>query len=318
MKVYTINKRTIIKFILILCSLTYGFVVTLQVQLLFALDSGDIHAYVSFFEDINMANPANAYALIGDGLFRLGVTFVGSYFNVKPLTVLIGIAFTISSIIYYIYLEKIRSEKYLIYIFPLLILTFVSPVVINIFASGIRSGIAFTILLIGIVYTKGIIKYIIFGFSGLIHLSMMPIIFMYILFYTFSKIKIKSKFVIPFFLLILAAISIVLAAKILNFNTTKVNSSSYYNLLILYLGTLIIFTNKNTINNIYGFISIGLILVYFIGVIIDLSFSRYIGNSILFYLFFLINRGGLKSIQTFTTGFIPFVVFSLSYTLVNF
>ena len=182
MKVYTINKRTIIKFILILCSLTYGFVVTLQVQLLFALDSGDIHAYVSFFEDINMANPANAYALIGDGLFRLGVTFVGSYFNVKPLTVLIGIAFTISSIIYYIYLEKIRSEKYLIYIFPLLILTFVSPVVINIFASGIRSGIAFTILLIGIVYTKGIIKYIIFGFSGLIHLSMMPIIFMYILF----------------------------------------------------------------------------------------------------------------------------------------
>jgi hypothetical protein len=318
MKVYTINKRTIIKFILILCSLTYGFVVTLQVQLLFALDSGDIHAYVSFFEDINMDNPANAYALIGDGLFRLGVTFVGSYFNVKPLTVLIGIAFTISSIIYYIYLEKIRSEKYLIYIFPLLILTFVSPVVINLFASGIRSGIAFTILLIGIVYTKGIIKYIIFGFSGLIHLSMMPIIFMYILFYTFSKIKIKSKFVIPFFLLILAAISIVLAAKILNFNTTKVNSSSYYNLLILYLGTLIIFTNKNTINNIYGFISIGLILVYFIGVIIDLSFSRYIGNSILFYLFFLINRGELKSIQTFTTGFIPFVVFSLSYTLVNF
>jgi len=131
-----------------------------------------------------------------------------------------------------------------------------------------------------------------------------------------KRVRIKSPFIVPLFILVLISFSIVIASNILNFNVTPINSSNLFNVLVLFLGLLMIFSSKNVFKNIYGFISIGMIFIYLFGFIIDLSFSRYIGNAIILYLFFLINRGELGTIQVFTAGYIP-VFFLVSFYAIS-
>jgi len=317
MSSYTINKQTANKLLSLFFAIAYGFFIILSLQRLYLLDSGDISAYVDFFENIDIFTTFNEYSIRGDGIFRLGVVFLGDFFNTKTITVLSYLAFTISTIVFCIFSVNIRSSKYLIYILPLFLMVFFTPMVSNLFASAIRSGIAFTILLIAFMYCKSYKKYILFTLSSLIHLSMIPIISLYILFYLVDRIRIKSPFIIPILLLLLFSFFIALASNIYQFNTTAVSSSIFFNFLIFYLGLLIIFINKKAIKNIYGFISIGLILIYISGLLFDLSFIRYVGNAIIFYLFFLIEKGEVGTIQVFTMGYIPFFILTLSYTISN-
>ena len=317
MSLHTIKKSTATKFLSLMFALGYGVFVTLYLQKLFLTGSGDIISYVLFFEDLSNFTNLNQNSLKGDGVFRLFVYFLGDYFNLDPLIVLSFIAFVISSIVFFIFLVNIRSTKYLIYILPLFLIVFFTPMVTTLFASGIRSGVAFTILLVAIINYKGATRNILFGLSSILHYSMIPIISLYSLFYFLRKTSLKSPFIVPLFLVLLSSISVVVSAYVLKFNITPVNSSLYYNFLIFYVGLLIVFINKNAIKNIYGFISIGLILIYLIGLILDISFIRYVGNSIILYLFFLIVKGEAKTIQVFTTGYAPFLILTLFYSFAN-
>ena len=288
MSSYTINRKTANKFLSFLFSIVYGFFIIFSIQRLYLLGSGDINAYVDFFENIDLYTTFNEYSIRGDGVFRLGVVFLSDFFNTETITILSYLAFTISATVFSIYSANIRSSKYLIYILPLFLMVFLTPMVSNLFASSIRSGIAFTILLIAFVYCKSYIKYILFILSSLIHLSMVPIISLYFLFYILNNMRIKSPFIIPLLLLLAFSFFITLASKIYQFNTTTVTSSIFFNFLIFYVGLLVIFINKKAIKNIYGFISVALFLIYIWGVFFDLSFMRYVGNAIILYLFFLI------------------------------
>jgi len=131
-----------------------------------------------------------------------------------------------------------------------------------------------------------------------------------------KRVRIKSPFIVPLFILVLISFSIVIASNILNFNVTPINSSNLFNVLILFLALLMVFSSKKVFKNVYGFISIGMIFIYLFGFIIDLSFSRYIGNAIILYLFFLINKGELGTIQVFTAGYIP-VFFLVSFYAIS-
>tara|TARA_B100000508_G_scaffold134689_1_gene125651 strand:- start:433 stop:843 length:411 start_codon:yes stop_codon:yes gene_type:complete len=132
-----------------------------------------------------------------------------------------------------------------------------------------------------------------------------------------KRVRIKSPFIVPLFILVLISFSIVIASNILNFNVTPINSSNLFNVLILFLALLMIFSSKKVFKNVYGFISIGMIFIYLFGFIIDLSFSRYIGNAIILYLFFLINKGELGTIQVFTAGYIPVFLLVSFYAISN-
>ena len=150
------------------------------------------------------------------------------------------------------------------------------------------------------------------------HLSMIPIMCLYILFNMLSKVKITSSFVVRLSVLAIFAALVAQGAKLYQFNDTIVSSSVLFNLLIVFVGFMIIFTNKKAINNIYGFIAVGLMLIYIFGIIIDVSFIRYVGNSIILYLFFLIYKGEVGTIQVFTTGYTPFFVLTLFYSIANY
>ena len=82
-------------------------------------------------------------------------------------------------------------------------MVFLTPMVTNLFASQIRSTIAFTLLMLAMIYFKGAVRYILFGLSSLIHLSMVPIISLYILFHMINRIKTGSTFIVPLFVLLL-------------------------------------------------------------------------------------------------------------------
>ena len=132
-----------------------------------------------------------------------------------------------------------------------------------------------------------------------------------------KRVRIKSPSIVPLFILALISFSIVIASNILNFNVTPNNSSNLFNVLILFLALLMIFSSNKVFKNVYGFISIGMIFIYLFGFIIDLSFSRYLGNAIILYLFFLINKGELGTIQVFTAGYIPFFFLVSFYAISN-
>ena len=317
MSAFILKKRAANKLTGLLLAISYGLVVVASVGRLYLNDSGDISKLVNFFENIDIFLIYNNYSIQGDAVFRMGIVLLGNFFDSKPLTILTGMAFVISSICVYICLINIRSTKYLIYISPLFIIVFCTPMVMNLFASAVRSGIAFSILLVAIIYLKGVSRYVIFGFASLIHLAMIPIISLYFLFFIIQNLRIKSPFIIPFLVLIIFSIFVVIGAYINGFNITPDNSSIFFNTLIFYVCLLIIFTNKKAIKDLYGFISIGLGLIFIFGIIMDISFLRYIGNSIIFYLFFLIRKGELGTVRVFTLGYTPFFILTGFYAFAN-
>ena len=197
-------------------------------------------------------------------------------------------------------------------------MVFLTPIVTNLFASQIRSTIAFTLLMLAMIYFKGAVRYILFGLSSFIHFSMIPMISLYLLFHTLNKIRIRSAFIMPLSILLFVSFLIAIAAYALQFNVTSVSQGILYNFLIFYIALLMIFANKKAIKNIYGFISIALMLIYLSGQIIDISFVRYIGYAIILYLFFLIEKGELGTIQVFTVGYTPFFILISYYTISNF
>jgi hypothetical protein len=324
MSALTIKTHTLAKILGLIFSIAYGFFNIVYVENLFFLDSGDITSLVVFFEAFEGLTSFFNYSelkldkfLNGDYIFRISVFTLRNLLNQNALTVLGILAFIISSIIFFIYSVNIRSRKFLFYILPLFLMVFFTPRVINLFASGIRSGIAFTILIVAIMYLKGAKQYILFALSTLIHLSMLPMISLYFLFYWLENKRIKLSFTASLFILLLCSFLVAVAAP--EFNYSKgVNQSALYMSLVAFLGLFIIFTNKKAIKNIYGFISIGLILIVFSGYIVDFSFVRYIGNAIIMYLFFVIKEGGARTLQVFTIGYAFFFIPTLYYSISNY
>jgi len=80
---------------------------------------------------------------------------------------------------------------------------------------------------------------------------------------------------------------------------------------------MMIFVNKKALKDLYGFLSVGLILIYLSGLLIESSFIRYVGNAIILYLFFIIKKGEIGTIQLFSLGYIPFFLLTLYYSIAN-
>jgi len=310
----SLKKDTLKKFLYFILSIIYGAFIIASLQLQFYLGSGDINAYIHFFDEAG--NDASVLTLRGDYAFRIAVFALTEFFQQSTITILSFMGFLIASITFYIYSVKVRSKQYWIYILPLFLMVFFTPIVQVLFSSGIRSGIAFTVLMIAFVYGRGVSKYLLFLLSSAIHLSMLPILSLYFLFYILNNKYFNTPFAVSLFLLLTGSFTIALGASVVHVET-EVSSSMLYNLLILYVGLLIIFVNKKAQKNVYGFMSVGLILIYISGLLIDASFIRYVGNAIILYLFFLINKGEVKTIQVFSVGFAPFFLLTLYYSIAN-
>lgn len=313
-KRFVFSKRRLINFISFMVSIAYGLFIVYSLRLQYSLGSGDIASYIFYFEIT--PNNADAVVVSGDYAFRIAIFALTDLLEIPVIDILSYLAFITSSIISYLFLSSIRSEKSLIYLIPLIVMIFFTPNVQTLFSSGIRSGVAFTFLMIGFVLFKGVFRYVFFFIASIIHLSMLPMIGFYIFFNFLNHKRVGSPIVLSLFLLMATSFIMAFVASSIFF-VGWVASSLAYNLMLLYLATLIIFINKKILKDQYGFLAAGLMLIYLSGLIIDASFIRYIGNAIIFYLFFLINRGNIETIRIFTVAYIPFFLLTLSYSISN-
>jgi hypothetical protein len=75
--------------------------------------------------------------------------------------------------------------------------------------------------------------------------------------------------------------------------------------------------NAGAFRDLYGFLSIGVMLVVLFGFIFDNSFIRYVGNFIILFLFYIINKANKKSIQLTCIYYFPYFFVSLYYSISN-
>tara|TARA_B100001287_G_scaffold62031_1_gene50130 strand:+ start:34669 stop:35655 length:987 start_codon:yes stop_codon:yes gene_type:complete len=301
-------------------SIFYGLFIVAMLRLQYKVGSGDIGSYIYFFDQFNTNADAPQISLRADGAFRLAIFFLKDFFNIDVLIILSIFAFIISSIVSYIFLLNIKSQKSLVYLLPLILMIFTTPIVQALFSSYIRSGIAFSILMIGIIYFRGIFQLFLFALSSIIHFSMIPFVGFYVLFRMIKRIKyneIKLNNTFTLLLLICSSVVVAIVGGIFQ-EINPINSSFAYNLLIFYISLFIILTSRRSIRNIFGFLSMGMVFVYFSGLFMDSSYSRYVGYAVLLYFFFLTQDGKKNEIEIFTVGFIPFYVLTNFFMISNF
>jgi len=322
----TIKRHTLVKFLGLIFSIGYGFFIAAYLNNHYILDSGDVTSLVRNADEmVNFSRILTWHGSVvniltnGDAIFHIALLVLKNLLNQSSLTILGVYAFIISSTTFFIYSINIKQRKYLFFILLLFLMVFFTPRVINLFASGLRSGIAFTILIIAFMYLKGSKQYLLFALSTLIHLSMAPMIAFYVLFNMIEKKRVKLSFTVTLLMLLLCSFLVAIIAPSLAFtHSPSFNQSILYMSLVAFVALLIIFTNKKVIRNVYGFISIGLILVVLLGYINDFSFVRYIGNAIIFYLLFLIKDGSPRTLHVFTIGYAPFFLATLYYSFANY
>ena len=92
----TLKKQTFTKMLRLLISLGYGFFIVGSLLLQYFLGSGDINAYIHFFDEAG--NDASVLTLQGDYAFRIAVFGLTEYFQQTTITILCYMAFIISSI----------------------------------------------------------------------------------------------------------------------------------------------------------------------------------------------------------------------------
>lgn len=313
----SIKKHTHIYFLALIGAILYGFFAFTSLQNLYFIGSGDINELIDYFEDHPSIDALGQQGIGTNTAFRYAIIFLGIFFQTEFINILSYIAFITASICFGICAVNIRSSKHLIYVLPLFLMVFFSPSVMLLFASGIRSAIAFTFLLLAIISANSLIRYVLFGLSSIIHISMVPIIVLYFLFYILRDRRINFSSFSCYLFLFIYSISVAYFAYRYQYNVTLVNSSIFYNFLIFCLALLLLFSSKKSIKNVFGFISIGIILIVVAGNLIDVSFSRYTGNALIIYLFFLTKEAYPGTLMVFSLGYVPFFVLTLYYSALN-
>ena len=306
---FIIKKKRFKDIAKIILVILYGCFIIFNLNLDIANGSGDIG------ELIRNANiKVNDSNLSHEFLFYYLLNYLSINFNIEYLDFFKFIAFSTSTIIFFIYTVNVNSKNFISHAWPLLLIVFLTPRVFDLFASGIRSGFAFCLLFYAMIYLKGIKRYILFVVSSYIHFSMLVFIGLFILFNFLKIIRVRPSASIYYMFLVILGIFVVLVSSNY-YNLQNVAQSNTYQILIFILTLFFIFVDKGAIKNIYGFLSIGIMSVVLIGFLFDLSFIRYTGNAILFYLFFLLENNNNRSIKLFFLGYFPFFLLTTLYSI---
>tara|TARA_B100001057_G_scaffold476314_1_gene544140 strand:- start:3598 stop:4542 length:945 start_codon:yes stop_codon:yes gene_type:complete len=289
----------------------YGYFILLNINLDLVNDSGDISSLLKQVE-----NKINDPDLTFEYLFYFLINKVNDLFNVDYFTIFKSIAFFSSIFIFYIFSINSNFKSNSIYLIILFFLIFITPRTYDLFASGIRSGFAFSIFFLALIYKNQLLKYSLYILSCYIHFSMIPFIGLLVSFNLIKILKLNiSKFLIFNFLIFFAILMNYLTNVYLD--VTFVSQSFRYKILILFIFIIFLTLDQKVYRNRYGFISIGILSIVIIGFIFDTSYVRYIGNSLLFYLYFLIEHNNRNSIKIFLICYAPIFFLMSFYSIRN-
>jgi hypothetical protein len=306
---FVLSSRNVVK---ILCLPIFGFYALIVASILNAhlnRGDGDITRYLQFFSDWGRDTAVNNFSLRGDGVFRIFISFVTDYFEIKAL-ILLTIIVALNSIITLLLVLRntINYQRFLLFI-PILNMIYLTPNVLIFFSDQIRSSLALSLILIGLSIRNKGFKYLIFLVGSLTHFAMIPIIVLYFGFLIINRINMKPKTTLHITASILAAILLVQTSKELNFNITDVSQGIGFNILILYFMSVLFIYRKYLLNNYYGFIGVSLISVYVLGQIFGISFHRYIAMALIFISLHIVTQARYRDLLGFTLLYSP--IFSI-------
>lgn len=292
-------------------ALFYGYFILLNINLDLVNDSGDISSLLKQV-NIKITDPNLTF----EYLFYFLINKINIYSNIDYFTIFKSIAVFSSLIIFYIFSINSNFKSNSIYLLILFLLIFITPRVFDLFASGIRSGLAFSIFFLALITKNKFLKYPLYILSGYIHLSMIPFIGLLVSFNLIKILKINiSKFLIFIFLVFYAVLVNYFTNIFLDI--TFVSQSFKYKILILFILIIFLTLDPKVFKNIYGFISIGILTIVILGFIFDTSYVRYIGNSLLFYFYFLIKDNNKNSIKLFLICYLPVFLLMSFYSIRN-
>ena len=314
-----IKKNTSSKFSNFIWGLLYGFFIFYIVQVDLENESGDIGSLLAFFETFyDLKYFIEEYSLTKsvDYSFRYVLIFIHEKTKIEFLDLLRILAFVLSSLIFFIFALEISKKNNSYYLYLLFFMIFFSPSVWDLWASGIRSGVSFVLFFIALIYFNGVKKYLIFLVSILFHLSMIPFIILYFLynFLNSQRLNVHST---------ILCLSLLSFGFIINFLANQfyvlppLSQSIKHQLFILMVALVFVCFNAGAFRDLYGFLSIGVMLVVLFGFIFDNSFIRYVGNFIILFLFYIINKANKKSIQLTCIYYFPYFFVSLYYSISN-
>ena len=234
--------------------------------------------------------------------FYTVIVYSNSWFNVKdPYDIYLFIAsISVFLLSYKLFLYAFRSEKRLIS-FILIVLILLTPTVFELTVSNIRSGVAFVLFLYGIKSNSRFIKLILISMSVLTHLMILPILSLYILFYSLKKIGIVRRST-SISILYLIFFSFILSLLIkFNQYTGIYQYSISYTFLVFFITILFIYYNSKVAKDEDGFVAIGLMIMISISSFLDINIMRYLGIAFILYGIFMINTNNINTLKKYTS-----------------
>ena len=237
-----------------------------------------------------------------------------SYISNKEFSALIFSILASSILFVYTLLSGVQNLKHLLIVLPIVVMLLLTPKVIDLFAATIRNGAAFAVFYYSIQLLEGYKKNIGILFSVLIHMSMLPLLALYIFYYFVHKvINVKSTFVILlvlffFCLALMYGLSIVYPAGINSFLIG-------YKAMVFFLRPVFIFFSfySSALKSVEGFMAIGIMFIILLSFIFNYNLIRYLGVSIIFFSTFIISIKRKSVTQLYSIAYFPFVLTYLYY-----
>jgi len=250
--------------------------------------------------------------------FYSAIIYIYSWFDFKdPFKIYVQIfSVTIFLLSYKLFLNVFHLKKRLIP-FILVVLILFTPSVFELIASNIRSGVALVIFLYGIKSNTRLIKLILIFISVLIHFMVLPILSLYILFYSLKKIGIVRRSTsINILLLIFTSLTFCLITKF-NFYTSGYQYGFLFSILVYFITILFTYFYSKVIANEDGFVAIGLMFMISISSFLDINLMRYLGVAFILYGIFIINTNNINIIKKYTSFYFILVIIYQIYFFRN-
>ncbi len=244
--------------------------------------------------------------------------FLFSSIDVDPYALFKAVAFISMLTVTLVCTWNIRNLNHFLLLFPLIFMVLISPKLLDALASNLRSGIALGIFMYAIELLHGYKKLPILLLSALMHLSMAPLIGLYVLFKIMDKkefFRTKSTFFL-FFVLMVVTLLVAYTMKI--FHPLPVWSNGLlYTLSIFLLLIFPIILKKNIVRSTEGFMFIGIMLLVLWSFMLDYGAVRFLSYALPFIILLAVKNFSITFLYRLTIGYVPFFILYQYYWLSN-
>ena len=309
-----------LKFFIVLVSILYAYFLSSIVLDFFEnyIDA-DLDNYTRnlvYLSDLTLVDNSGSYYFYF--LFsKLKELFFGTS-SVEPYVLFSMLIFLSSFLMALVCTWNIRNLKYFLLLSPLLFMVLLTPKILDVLIGNLRGGVALVIFIYSVELLHGYKKIPVIIFSGLIHLSMAPLIGLYVLFKIMDKkefFRTKSTFFL-FFVLMVVTLLVAYTMKI--FHPLPVWSNGLlYTLSIFLLLIFPIILKKNIVRSTEGFMFIGIMLLVLWSFMLDYGAVRFFSYALPFIILLAVKNFSITFLYRLTIGYVPFFILYQYYWLSN-